>query len=258
MQTNLTIFSVVLYGLIAGWQGIGLLRNKMLPVRGWWSLGLIATICHAILLYHWIDINHAQNLTLVNLFSLVAWLVVVLVLLASLTKPISNLGIFVFPLAAISIVLAATFPGMALLNTATNPKALFHILLSTLAFSVLCIAALQAVLLAVQEWLLRHKHAVGIMQILPPLEIMETLLFQIIGLGFVLLSIVLITSVLLFHPLWVSPLWQKTLVSLFAWLVFAVLLIGRSYYGWRGRLAIRYTLVGVLVMMLAYYGSEFL
>ena len=135
---------------------------------------------------------------------------------------------------------------------------LFHILLSTLTFTVLCIAALQALSLAFQEYLLRHKRATGFINLLPPLETMEVWLFRIITIGFILLTIVLITSLWSFHPIWVSPLWQKTLLSLFAWLVFAGLLSGRCILGWRGWLAVRWTLCGVCLVIVTFFGSELL
>ncbi len=135
---------------------------------------------------------------------------------------------------------------------------LLHILLSTLTLIILGIAALQALLVGMQEWLLRHAQTSLLIQRLPPLEIMELYLFRLIATGFILLSIVLISSVIVFHPLWISPIWQKLLLSLFAWLVFAILLLGRWRLGWRGRLAIRCTIMGVLLITLVYFGSVLL
>jgi ABC-type uncharacterized transport system permease subunit len=49
---------------------------------------------------------------------------------------------------------------------------------------------------------------------------------------------------------------HKTILSVAAWSVFAVLLIGRYRNGWRGRKAVRYTLGGFTTLMLAYFGSK--
>lgn len=131
-----------------------------------------------------------------------------------------------------------------------------HILLSTVVFCILCVAGLQTLLLTLQEYFLRHKKTSHMIQILPPLESMENRLFQILLAGFVLLTLLLITSFWSFYPLLLTSLWAKTLVSLFAWIVFAVLLTGRYKFGWRGKVAIRWTLSGVFLVMLAYIGSE--
>ena len=128
-----------------------------------------------------------------------------------------------------------------------------HILLATLAFSVLCLAALQAVLLAVQEKQLHHKRLTGIIQTLPPLQTMETWLFRLVGLGFILLSGLLLSSAVFFEM--TPQLLEKMLISLVAWGIFAGLLLGRYYFGWRGKVAIRATMGGVLVLIMIYAGS---
>lgn len=220
---------------------------------------IIGIILHGYLLHRLIDINNIQNLAFFNLFSLVAWVVLVLISIASLQKAFSSLLIIALPIAFIAIILPTIFPQTYMINTSADPKMLIHILLSTFAFSVLCIAALQAILLGLQEWLFRH-HRQGsiIIQILPPLEIMELLLFQLITAGFILLTIVLIDSLMVFNPLFVSPIWQKLLLSLFAWIVFACLLLGRWIFGWRGRTAVRSTIIGVTLITIVYFGSVLL
>ena len=40
-------------------------------------------------------------------------------------------------------------------------------------------------------------------------------------------------------------------------LTLAALLVGRHFYGWRGRTALRWTLVGFVLLLLAYVGSRF-
>jgi ABC-type uncharacterized transport system permease subunit len=133
-----------------------------------------------------------------------------------------------------------------------------HIFLSTLAFLALCAAAILAVLLAVQDYVLRHQPALKFMVYLPPLQRMESWLFRAVGLGFFLLTVVLLTSMWFFHLILTTPLWRKALISLFAWIVLAVLLAGRHYFGWRGRQAIRWTLTGVFLVALVYFSSEVL
>lgn len=145
-----------------------------------------------------------------------------------------------------------------LMQLAGHPKALLHLLLSTLVFSVLCVTALQAVVLSMQDSLLRNKRASGIITLLPPLEVVEKLLFQMLLIGLVLLTLLLATSLWSFYPILISSFWQKACLSLFAWLVFIILLIGRHYFGWRGQPAIRWTIGGVFLVIAAYLGSAVL
>ncbi len=131
-----------------------------------------------------------------------------------------------------------------------------HILISIFSYSLLAIAALQAVLLAIQNKHLRNRHPGGFIRALPPLETMEQLLFRMIGLGYILLSLSLLTGAAYIEDIFAQHLVHKTVLSLAAWLVFAILLWGRWRHGWRGRIAIRWTLVGFVVLMLAYFGSK--
>jgi len=130
-----------------------------------------------------------------------------------------------------------------------------HIFLSTLALIVLVSAALQALLLASQEWMLKHKQAIGFIHYFPPLEVMETYLFKLISIAIVLLTLVLTSSLILFHPIFEQRLWQKILLSLLAWGVLLMLLIGRSYFGWRGKIAISWTLIGAGLIGIVYLGT---
>ena len=137
--------------------------------------------------------------------------------------------------------------------TVTSCAEFVHFFLSTLVLSVLCIAALQALLLASQEWMLKHKH--GFIHYFPPLEVMESYLFILISIAIVLLTLIVVTSLVLFYPVFGERLWQKAFLSIVAWSVFLILLIGRSYFGWRGKVAIRWTLVGASLIAGIYWGA---
>ncbi len=50
---------------------------------------------------------------------------------------------------------------------------------------------------------------------------------------------------------------HKTLFALLSWIAFGALLVGRHFYGWRGRTALRWTLGGFVLLLLAYVGSRF-
>lgn len=220
------------------------------------GLGLGAVILHAGLAYSSVFTSSGINLGFFSAASLVTVLVASLLLLASLAQPIENLGIVVLPLAAIALLLDNLFTAEHILNTGSAPQIELHIILSLLAYSLLCIAALQAVLLAIQDRQFRHKHPGGFMRALPPMQSMESLLFQIIAAGFFLLSLALLSGIIYIEDIFAQHLVHKTVLSILAWLVFAILLFGRWKAGWRGRTAIRWTLGGFAVLLLAYFGSK--
>ena len=131
-------------------------------------------------------------------------------------------------------------------------------LLSILAYSVITIAALQALLLAYQNSRLKHHHPGGLLSKLPPLQDMEALLFELLWAGQGILSVAIVAGFVFFDNIWgVNGVIHKTFFSLLAWVVFAILLWGRSQLGWRGVTAIRFTLSGFVLLILGFYGSKF-
>jgi ABC-type uncharacterized transport system permease subunit len=196
------------------------------------------------------------NFSFLSVSSLAGLSIVGILLLAALSRPVDKLGVIVFPLSAALIAVKLIVPEEAHTLKVYSWQMDVHILSSMLAYSFLNIAALQALLLALQDWHLRSRHAKGVIRSLPPLQTMEKLLFQLIGAGFLLLSISLITGFLFVENLFAQHLVHKTVLSIFAWVIFGTLLVGRIRRGWRGQIAIRWTLGGFAALMLAYFGSK--
>jgi ABC-type uncharacterized transport system permease subunit len=191
-----------------------------------------------------------------NIASLISCLVSLLLLIAALNKPVEKLGIALFPIAAVMLVLNYLLPHPAqTLQTTSTPMHL-HILTSIIAFSLLNIAALQAILLAIHEQQLRNHPPKRFILRLPPLQTMESLLFQMISTGMIFLSLSLVSGFIFIEDLFAQHLAHKTLLSLLAWFIFSGLLFGRLRYGWRGKTAVKWTLSGFILLLLAYFGSK--
>ncbi|MGB5180013.1 MAG: cytochrome c biogenesis protein CcsA [Gammaproteobacteria bacterium] len=219
--------------------------------------GLAAVIIHGSILYPAIITASGLNLGIFYAASLVTMTTALLLLLATFVEPVDNLGIPVFPVAAICIGLTMIFPQPHIISSATTWQLDLHILASLLAYSILGLAVLQALLFAIQDQHLRNRNPGGFIRSLPPLQTMESLLFQMIATGFALLTLALISGTLFLEDIFAQHLVHKTVLSFIAWIVFAILLWGRWRFGWRGRVAIRWTIGGFIFLMLAYFGSKF-
>ena len=259
MITVFSIIAIALYllgGLLLAVRlfrsGQGQPRTKAVPI----IFGLVAVCLHALILNRTIVIGPALNLGFANAASLIGGLIALLLLLAAIVRPLENLGIAILPMAALTLGVAVFVPAAQVLVTPSSPGMEVHILLSIIAYSLLSIAAIQAVLLAIQETHLRNRRPGGFIRALPPLQAMETLLFQMIGLGFLLLTLALLGGFVYVQDVFAQHLVHKTVLSILAWLVFAILLWGRRALGWRGRTAVRWTLAGFATLMLAYFGSK--
>ena len=255
-MANLT--TIVAGGAIAAYgTGFWLLwRGGDTARRGMLAATAAGATLHAFSLGRIMLTPQGIDLSLFSAAALVSLMIVLLFLVAAFGKPLDRLGLAVLPLAALTLILRLAFAGEVHPLSHLPLGMQLHILVSILAFSLLNVAAFQAVLLAWQDWQLRHKHPGRFVRSLPPLQAMETLLFQLIGAGFVLLSASLVTGLLFVEDLFAQHLVHKTVLSIASWGVFGLLLWGRWRYGWRGKTAIRWTLGGFAVLLLAYFGSK--
>lgn len=191
--------------------------------------------------------------------SLILWLTVLIYGLGSLFYRLDGLHALVLPAAAVAVLLPLVFPSThALANTQTWAFTA-HLLISMLAYSLFTIASLHVMLMAIIERRLHAGTLPAALRSMPPLLTMETLLFRIITAGFVLLTLTIASGVLFSEEVFGKPasFSHKTVFGVLSWLIFAALLSGRVFYGWRGRTAVRWTLAGFLTLVLAYIGSKF-
>ncbi len=224
---------------------------------------LIPLLLQGYLLSNSLFVAGQMNLGLVNSISLILWLTLLVYWVAHFFYPIASLQTLVLPLAAVGALLPALFPEEHLQPHNTSWVYEAHIAVAMLAFSLFTIAALHAGLMSLVERRLHHAILPVPMQNLPPLLTMEALLFRIIVAGFLLLSFTLASGMIfseqLFgHALQFTPrIAHKIVFGLMSWAVFAGLLAGHHVYGWRGRIATRWTISGFVFLFLSYVGSKF-
>ena len=189
--------------------------------------------------------------------TLFSWVMVVTVVIASLRKPLANLFLALFPLAILSILCSTFIPSTYTpLPDLTGGVAL-HSVLGILAFSLLTIAALQALLVAWLNRELKQHHYPAALRHMPPLQSMEDLLFTIIKAGFAALAAVILSGFVFMDDMFAQHLAHKTVLTLVSFAVWGILLWGRYRWGWRGKVALRWILAGIIVLILAYFGSKF-
>jgi ABC-type uncharacterized transport system permease subunit len=175
--------------------------------------------------------------------------------LAAATQRMAALGVIVYPLAAL-LVLLYQFAGHGRAQ-ALDWRLQLHAWLALLAYAALAVSSLIALLLWAQDRALRTRQLHDWLRALPPLVQLETLLFRALGASFALLSIALLTGVLFVQDLLAQHLWHKFVFSVLSWIVLGALLLGRWRYGWRGKRALRLTLTSMALLLLAYFGSQF-
>jgi ABC-type uncharacterized transport system permease subunit len=263
---------LVLYGavvalyLFVAWREWGTLSSSAERLPAWPSGVLaVAFALHGILLWQAIIGPEQFNFGFAYALSATLWLTVLIVWAESYFSASRGLLLLVLPLAAVASGLPVLFPGTPLGTGTSSIVFRLHLVLAILAYSLLTIAAMQALLMATMD---RRLHGdvttdrTGLARFLdrlPPLLAMETVLFRLITAGFVLLTATLVSGVFFSEQLFGRALRfdHKSVFTIAAWLVFGGLLTGRVFFGWRGRTALRWTLIGFAMLMLAYVGSRF-
>jgi len=154
-----------------------------------------------------------------------------------------------------AVLLTLTFPGeLRILGSRWAP---LHWLLGVAAYGLFGAAVLHALLLDESERRLRHRRAAAAPQTASPampLLQLERITFRFVQAGFGVLTAAIALGMA------TSPQWRldhKTVLSIVSWLLFAALLAGRHWRGWRGRQATRWLYAGALVLLLAYAGTRF-
>ncbi len=199
------------------------------------------------------------NLGFFESVSAILWLTVLIYWVTDRDHQLHSLQAFVLPPAAVFSLLPAFFAGNHFVPGADNNLFIAHVWIAMIAYSLFTFAALHAVLMAIAERSLHHKSTLITLPSFPPLMVMESLLFKIISLGFALLTVTLISGMWFSEEIFNKPLAfnHKSIFSIASWFIYAALLYGRYQYGWRGLKAIRWTLIGFVLLLLAYVGSKF-
>ncbi len=226
-------------------------QNRWMPL----APALLAMVFHAITLNQLIYQPSGLNLGFFNAFSLISWLVSIQILLCCIFRRIESLGIAVFPMSGLAIIF--TIVNLTEPQIISGDNAIQgHIMVSVVAYSLIMLGAIQAGLLAYQDYSIRTHNPGGFIRFLPPMHDMETLLFQFLGFGFICLSAALITGFIFLEDIFAQHLVHKTVLSIVAWFILAILLLGRFQFGWRGKTAIRWSISAFAFLMLAYFGSK--
>lgn len=217
---------------------------------------IIALSAHAAWLYQNIFLLNQQNLPILNVVSLVTFILSLLTTTASKRLNTGILQPVVYGFSVLNFIAVLHLPSHYATHLEAHPYLGTHIIFALLAYSLLTIASLFALQLAYVDYRLKHhKQALNQLK-MPPLMVLEKTLFQFIFLGFILLTCTLLTGFIFLDDMFAQHIAHKSILTMVAWCIYAVLLWGRFVKGWRGRLIIYITIIGSSFLTLAYFGSR--
>ena len=220
---------------------------------------LLALVAHAASLKAEIFGGGQMRFGFAIALSVMLWLAITLYWIESFYARMDGLQILGLPFASIAAMLPALVAPPHVLANAGSMGFRLHFLSAMLAYSLFTLAALHSLLMAGAERELHRGRVTPFFAGLPPLLTMEALLFRLLEVGFALLTATVVTGVFFSEAVFGRALTldHKTVFAILSWLIFAALLAGRHLRGWRGRVALRWTLAGFASLRLAYVGSRF-
>lgn len=223
------------------------------------TLLLAALLVHGITLHSAIFDGDVMRFGFAIALSFMLWLAIALYWIESFYARMDGLLAIGLPAAAIAALLPGLVPEHHVLVNAGSAAFRLHFLVAMLAYSLFTLAALHALLMSAVEKNLHRGRLSPLLSGLPPLLAMESLLFRVIQVAFALLTLTLISGIAFSETLFGKALTfnHKTVFAIMSWLIFAALLLGRHLRGWRGRIALRWTLAGFVALLLAYVGTRF-
>lgn len=249
------LIAILIYTAAAIYFGSQFVRQKSFKPSQLIGTAVIGLVAHGVGVYGISVTGNNFNFGIFSAFSLLFWVVNAIVLVSGLKKKLHNLFLLLFPLSAISILVSISLNNPEWQHSLSYTIAA-HVIPSLLAYSLLTIASLQALILAYQNHALKHKNRIANARLLPPLQTMESLLFELLWVGEILLTLAILSGFYFLEDMFAQHLVHKTVFALSAWFIYALLLWGRHQMGWRGNKAIRWALAGFICLMLAYFGSK--
>lgn len=215
---------------------------------------LVAWVLHGLVLA-WSLLGDTPRFGFAPALSVTAWLVLTVYAIESQVFPQLRARWALAGLGAAAVLLALAFPG-APLQQRSSAWLPLHWALGIASYGLFAAAVVHAWLMMRTERTMRQA---GEPQTGLPLLTLERLTFRFAAAGFVLLSATLLAGMLFSEAFYGRP-WRwdhKSVFSVLSWAAFALLLLGRARFGWRGRKAVRVLYTGSLLLLLAYVGSRF-
>ncbi|SDH40260.1 ABC-type uncharacterized transport system, permease component [Vibrio xiamenensis] len=257
MDNIVAVAAAILYVLAIATIVPGLVQQTGIRVKTVFISAAGALVFHGWLLSDLIFATSGQNLSMLNVASLVGFIISLTMSLAMIKTRLWFLLPVIYGFSAMNLLAAALLPGTFITHLENEPALLIHISIALFAYSTLSIGALYSLQLVWLDRKLKTKKALAINPNLPPLMMVERQLFKIILVGNILLTGTLLTGFMFVRDMFAQGQAHKGILSFIAWIVYSILLWGHYQRGWRGRKATWFAVVGAMILTLAYFGSRF-
>ena len=192
-----------------------------------------------------------------------SWCLVTAYLIITIKYKVPVVGAFVMPITFILMVAAALLPnkGIGEIPPALQSNWLpIHVTLSFMGDALFAMAFGSGVMYLIQERQLKRKRPGAFYYRLPSLDVLDSMNYRALTIGFPLLTLGIITGSVWAQYAWGSY-WSwdpKETWSLITWLIYAAVLHARLTAGWRGKKAAWFSIIGFMAVLFTFLGVNLL
>jgi len=249
----------------------------LMMVMGKDFLGRLATIVTSVgfvahtfaIILRWIEsyqlnIGHAPLSNLYESLIFFAWTIVLLYLLIEWRTKNRSIGAFATPLVFLAMAYASYSPGISshiqpLIPALKSNWLIAHVITCFFGYAAFGLAFGLSLMYLFKKLDNPEKQNI-FLKLIPGLAILDDLCYQMVVIGFLLLTLGIITGSVWAHSAWGSY-WSwdpKETWSLITWLVYAALLHSRMIRGWRGKRLAIFSIIGFSCVLFTYFGVNYL
>jgi cytochrome c-type biogenesis protein CcsB len=246
----------------AGFLSFIIKKNKKI---GFWShrillAGFALNSIYLALGYYQLGAVPALNLK--GALSFFSWTIIGAYIIFQLRFRIMVLGSFVVPFSTFLMIISSTIP-ISPITVRPIFKGFWlplHVATALLGDAIFAIAFIAGVMYLIQEHQIKTKRLGAFYSRLPSLNSLDSINYQAINYGFLLLTIGMITGSIVAQGSHGSYwLWDpKEVWSLITWLCYAALLHQRMAVGWRGRRSALMSIGCFFILIFTFIGVNFL
>ncbi len=267
------ILSIVtfIYGFAACFYiGSWIFKKGNIAKIGFWLIaaGFIGNTAGIIL--RWVEsyemgIGHAPLSNLYESLVFFSWTTALIYMFIEKKYKNNIIGAFASPLAFFSIAYASLSPNI---NDKINPLLpalksnwlIAHVFVCFLAYSAFAIAFCVSIMFLIKKKADKSGNGKGLAKILPNINILDELGYQLVMFGFLFLTAGIISG-----SVWANSAWgrywafdPKETWSLITWLIYAALLHARFIRGWKGEKIAWVSIIGFISVLFTYFGVNYL
>ena len=249
----------------------------MMMVMGKSLLGRIATVITTVGLAvhtfalglrwvesYWLGIGHAPLSNLYESLIFFAWTIILLYVIIETRTKNKTIGAFATPLAFLAMAYASYSPSISsqiqpLIPALQSNWLIAHVITCFFGYAAFALAFGLSLMYLLKR-LDGPSRSNGFLRLIPGTSVLDDLSYQMVVIGFLLLTLGIITGSVWAHAAWGSYwTWDpKETWSLITWLVYAAFLHSRLIRGWRGKKLAVLSIVGFSCVLFTYFGVNYL